>query len=294
MRNIARNYQRRIRNMYAIWPFGLVALVLLLVVWIMCAVAVGEYAEVRRGKDFDVWTVAALLISPVAAFFILALSDPEFGGTSGLKKCPMCAEVVRAEAKICRFCRTELGQSSIPGLQAEEAEQNADKTTSAEQAIRNDTEGPTTPNFVQARLNQREILFGSKSIDTEGTPWKWIGAIGAILLVVLLLVLWTGGTSQPLPRIQILHINGEVTSTPKSSESRFTWELTVKNPFSEAHEIEATIELKDANDLVIDTDHQAGWIVGPNEERTFKGTKLVKATSAQKETRTKAQVTTVR
>jgi hypothetical protein len=84
-----------------------VILLILLIAWFACATAVGQYAR-RRGRDSRDWTRIALLISPPVAFFIVALCDVQTRAYSGLKKCPMCAEVIKAEAKICRFCRTEV------------------------------------------------------------------------------------------------------------------------------------------------------------------------------------------
>jgi hypothetical protein len=84
-----------------------VILIILLIAWIASATAVGQYAK-RRGRYSRDWTRIALLISPPVAFFIVALSDVQTHPYSGLMKCPMCAEVIKAEARICRFCRTEV------------------------------------------------------------------------------------------------------------------------------------------------------------------------------------------
>lgn len=43
-------------------------------------------------------------------------------GRSGVKKCPDCAEPIRAEAKICRFCRHEFSEESIQEVARELAE----------------------------------------------------------------------------------------------------------------------------------------------------------------------------
>jgi hypothetical protein len=53
------------------------------------------------------WFIAGCLIGPFA--LVVALLPPALkdGFT---RRCPHCSEIIRAEAQICRYCRSELGR----------------------------------------------------------------------------------------------------------------------------------------------------------------------------------------
>ena len=67
-----------------------------------------------KGREFVVWWIYGALILIVALPHALMLTRDQasidresiYNGT--MRKCPACAELVRRDAKICRFCRTEL------------------------------------------------------------------------------------------------------------------------------------------------------------------------------------------
>jgi len=66
-------------------------------VWILLSGVVAAIAS-RKDRSGFLWFVVALLFSPlIAGFIILTL------GEAG-KICPQCAETVKYEAKVCRFC----------------------------------------------------------------------------------------------------------------------------------------------------------------------------------------------
>ncbi len=78
--------------------------------WLILAVVVNSYAK-TKGRDDGTWFLISLVLSPLIAFIILAVLPPavsETGDASLYRKCPQCAEVVRTEAKICRYCRSDL------------------------------------------------------------------------------------------------------------------------------------------------------------------------------------------
>jgi hypothetical protein len=79
----------------------------------------------NKGKDFVIWWIYG------AALFIVALPHAlmmdadadalEFNAIAkGGKKCPDCGEVVKAEAKICRFCQRPI----VEGVAKSEALKN--------------------------------------------------------------------------------------------------------------------------------------------------------------------------
>jgi hypothetical protein len=85
----------------------------LLFVWLGLAIVVG-IAAAHRGRNGARWLLLAVLLTPlIAGLLVLALPDPdrerqqqEFLKNS--RKCPLCAELVRREAIVCKHCGRDL------------------------------------------------------------------------------------------------------------------------------------------------------------------------------------------
>jgi hypothetical protein len=58
-----------------------------------------------KGRSSVGWFLCGLVIGPFA-FIVAAL--PPVVRRGRFSKCPTCGEVVRADANMCRYCRTEL------------------------------------------------------------------------------------------------------------------------------------------------------------------------------------------
>jgi hypothetical protein len=89
-------------------------------VWIGIAVLTGIYAS-NRGRSGIGWFFISLFI-PILAFIIVALAGPPSrvlvdskGRITAPKKCPKCAEEIRLETQVCRFCGYEFSPSTPPG-----------------------------------------------------------------------------------------------------------------------------------------------------------------------------------
>lgn len=81
------------------------------VLWFVFAIAVGVLAS-NRGRSGFGWFVISLFFSPlIGLIFVLVtknLSSPEPVKQPPTRKCTACAELVLAEAKLCKHCGTEL------------------------------------------------------------------------------------------------------------------------------------------------------------------------------------------
>ncbi|TIQ85259.1 MAG: zinc ribbon domain-containing protein [Mesorhizobium sp.] len=96
-----------------------------LIFWLGFSLIVGVAAS-KRNRSGAAWFFLSLIFSPLlAGLFMLALGENKPSGryeaaqvveveprskTFGPileKKCPDCAEMVKADARICRFCRHE-------------------------------------------------------------------------------------------------------------------------------------------------------------------------------------------
>jgi len=82
-----------------------------IVVWLLLSACVGVYA---RNKEFSFIThfFGSLILSPVIGFIATLLSNPNLEKAEkvrikaeNLKKCDSCAELIKAEAKICKHCQ---------------------------------------------------------------------------------------------------------------------------------------------------------------------------------------------
>ena len=81
----------------------------LILFWIAFAVVVGIWAS-KRGRSGVGWFFLALLISPLLAALFLAVTKNHATereankAIAETKVCPRCAERVKNEALVCRFC----------------------------------------------------------------------------------------------------------------------------------------------------------------------------------------------
>ena len=84
--------------------------------WLITAWLVARGATGRGRSAFGWFLLAILLAPPVAALMLLVLPDLgqsrqrrlAAGRKAGLRLCPSCAEVVRLEARCCRYCGVDL------------------------------------------------------------------------------------------------------------------------------------------------------------------------------------------
>jgi hypothetical protein len=72
--------------------------------WLVLAVVVGIVAS-NRGRSGFGYFLLSLILSPLIGLIILLILGRNEGDQ---RKCPACAEMIKAEASKCRFCGTEV------------------------------------------------------------------------------------------------------------------------------------------------------------------------------------------
>jgi hypothetical protein len=80
------------------------------IAWALFGALIGVAAAQRKGFSVAAGILGGLLLGPLAflMFFISGVSK-----TDQNRKCPQCAEFVKADAKICKHCRSELPPSAV-------------------------------------------------------------------------------------------------------------------------------------------------------------------------------------
>lgn len=98
----------------------------LFIIILLQALIFGYFASFlarEKGRDATNWFFLGFLFSFLAIFILIAVPKKQHHRSNNtlsesasfelLKKCPDCAEMVKIDARICRFCRYEFSEESI-------------------------------------------------------------------------------------------------------------------------------------------------------------------------------------
>ncbi|MBC7844109.1 MAG: hypothetical protein H7099_17500 [Gemmatimonadaceae bacterium] len=94
--------------------------------WVLFAIITATVAD-RKGRVVRPWVLYALILGPIAFIHILVAAPDQRAVEAAalrvgdLRKCPACAELVKVEAVVCRFCRTSLPEYVTPARAADVA-----------------------------------------------------------------------------------------------------------------------------------------------------------------------------
>jgi uncharacterized membrane protein YeaQ/YmgE (transglycosylase-associated protein family) len=92
----------------------------LLIFWLICGLIAG-YIYQNKGRSWGVGCVAGFILGPIGIVLALLSSKSQIGldhqnrkheadliSRGEMKKCPHCAELIRADAKVCRYCNNSV------------------------------------------------------------------------------------------------------------------------------------------------------------------------------------------
>lgn len=90
-----------------------------ILVWALLLGFIPAIIAQSKGRSFAGWYVYGALLFIVAIVHAIVISPIEEPATD-LRKCPFCAESIKAEATVCRFCQREVSPPTSSELSAPE------------------------------------------------------------------------------------------------------------------------------------------------------------------------------
>jgi hypothetical protein len=107
----------------------------MVIVWILFGIAAAVVAT-NKGRNGFGWFLLGILLGPFGFILSLIVSknqpvlDQEALSSGSMKKCPFCAELIKAEANKCRFCGADIPQNQpTAASDATSSEQTSTEST---------------------------------------------------------------------------------------------------------------------------------------------------------------------
>lgn len=146
----------------------------LLGIWILFGI-VSAFVAVNKGRNGCGWLILGFLLGPFGLILSLVASkngpvlEKQVLASGDMKKCPYCAELVRAEAKVCRYC-----QRDLPMPESSEIITTPDKLAKNEQEQRASDLKPkgTCPNCNEVISLDSESCPKCQASFAAGSAWK--------------------------------------------------------------------------------------------------------------------------
>jgi len=81
--------------------------ILLWLLWVIILGLIPAMIANKKGRNFMCWWLYG------AALFIIALPHSLLIEPAGAKKCPFCSEIIKKDAKVCRYCGREYATKAL-------------------------------------------------------------------------------------------------------------------------------------------------------------------------------------
>ena len=81
------------------------------IIWLILAVVAGWIAANKKRSGFGVFLLSVLLSPLVGLIVAFAMQPGEIKVSDPTNRSPHCAEIIKREANVCRYCRLEVAEA---------------------------------------------------------------------------------------------------------------------------------------------------------------------------------------